>query len=78
MSDVITTRRIVKSGGHVHPEQRIFSLLPGAVIAPVGCIVIAFACSEKLSWVAIAFGYGMSKDRPRSYSSVKAEADFET
>ena len=61
MSDVITARRILKNGGHVHPEQRIFSLIPFSFIAPVGCIVIAFACSEKLSWVAIAFGYGMSK-----------------
>ncbi|KAI1622066.1 hypothetical protein EDD37DRAFT_684070 [Exophiala viscosa] len=70
MSDVITTRRILKNGGHVHPEQRIFSILPFALIAPVGCIVIAFACSEKLSWVAVAFGYGMISQRLAFKSSL--------
>lgn len=64
LSDVITTKRIVREGGQVYPEQRLISLLPGCLVGPVGCIVIAFSCSEKLHWIGIAFGFGMGKHLP--------------
>lgn len=60
-ADVLTARMIKRQDGAVFPEQRLASLLPGCFIAPVGCIIIAFACSRNLHWVAIAFGFGMSK-----------------
>lgn len=61
LADIITAIVIRKQKGAVYPEQRLIALLPGCLIAPVGCIVIAFACSQKLHWVAIAFGFGMGK-----------------
>ncbi len=60
IADIITARVILRHK-RVYPEQRLVSLIPGFLIPPVGCIVIAFACSRQLSWVAIAFGYGMGK-----------------
>lgn len=60
-ADIITAAVIRKQRGAVYAEQRLVSLIPGCVIAPAGCILIAFACSEKLHWVAIAFGFGMGK-----------------
>ncbi|KGO56982.1 Major facilitator superfamily domain, general substrate transporter [Penicillium expansum] len=59
ISDIITTHIVKKSKGEIRPEQRLVSLLPGMFIAPAGCILLAFACQYKLSWVAIAFGFGM-------------------
>ncbi|KAF2801514.1 MFS transporter [Mytilinidion resinicola] len=58
-ADIITAVVIRKQKGAVYPEQRLVALIPGCLIAPAGCILIAFACSEKLHWVAIAFGFGM-------------------
>jgi hypothetical protein len=61
LADVITAAVIRRQGGAVFPEQRLIALIPGCLIAPTGCILVAFACSEKLHWVAIAFGFGMGK-----------------
>ncbi|KAJ5246777.1 Major facilitator superfamily domain general substrate transporter [Penicillium chermesinum] len=59
LSDIITGYIIKKNQGVTRPEQRLVSLLPGMFVAPAGCILLAFACQEKLSWVAIAFGFAM-------------------
>ena len=61
LADVITAEVIRRQGGAVFPEQRLIALIPGCLIAPTGCILVAFSCSEKLHWVAIAFGFGMSE-----------------
>ena len=61
LTDIITAWQIRKRGGVVHPEQRLVSLIAGCWIGPVGCIIIAFACSKKLHWAAIAVGFGMGK-----------------
>ncbi|KAK7183732.1 hypothetical protein PSPO01_10068 [Paraphaeosphaeria sporulosa] len=58
-ADLITAKAIARQRGDVYPEQRLIALLPGCIVAPIGCIVIAFACAQKLHWVAIAFGFGM-------------------
>jgi len=68
VADAITARMIIRQG-RVFPEQRLVSLIPGCVIAPVGCIIIAFACSRQLSWVSIAFGFGMGKQAVSSHIS---------
>ncbi|KAH7162008.1 aldehyde dehydrogenase [Dactylonectria estremocensis] len=57
--DVITARLIVRNGGVFVPEQRLISLAPGCLVAPIGCIIVAIACDRSLSWVAIAVGFGM-------------------
>ncbi|KKA27175.1 hypothetical protein TD95_004307 [Thielaviopsis punctulata] len=59
MCDIITARVIKRHGGRFVPEQRLISLLVGSWVAPAGCILVAFACAHKLSWVAVAFGFGM-------------------
>ncbi|KFZ24527.1 hypothetical protein V502_00993 [Pseudogymnoascus sp. VKM F-4520 (FW-2644)] len=59
VSDVITTKRILREGGVIYPEQRLLSVIPGALIPPVGCIIIACACSQQLHWAVIAVGFGM-------------------
>lgn len=63
LADVITSKVVHRQDGQVYPEQRLLALAPGAVVAPTGCLLIAFACAEKLHWVAIAFGFGMGKLR---------------
>ncbi|KAI1450434.1 MFS transporter [Annulohypoxylon stygium] len=59
ISDVITAHLIVRSRGTFVPEQRLISLVPGSLVSPVGCILLAFACAYQLHWVAIAFGFAM-------------------
>jgi len=61
VADIITVKRIIHEGGISYPEQRLLSLIPGCLIAPAGCIIIAFACAQKLHWIAIAFGFGMGE-----------------
>lgn len=61
VADAITARVIIRQHGHVEPAQRLLALLPAFWVAPVGCIMIAFACEQHLHWVAVAFGFGMSK-----------------
>lgn len=61
LADVITARVIQRQKGNIFPAQRLMSLISGFYVAPAGCIVLAFACAEKLHWIAIAFGFGMGK-----------------
>lgn len=70
VADLINAAVIRRQDGAVYPEQRLISLIPGGVIAPAGCILIAFACSEKLHWVAIAFGFGMGMLIPCPHSAI--------
>jgi len=64
LSDVITAKRILREGGLIYPEQRLLSLIPGALVAPVGCIIIACACSQKLHWAVIAVGFALGESSP--------------
>ncbi|KPM38686.1 hypothetical protein AK830_g7880 [Neonectria ditissima] len=57
--DVITAKCIVRNGGVFIPEQRLKSLAPGCLVAPIGCVIVAFACDRSLHWAAIAVGFGM-------------------
>jgi MFS family permease len=61
IADITTAAVIRRQRGAVYAEQRLISFIPGCWVAPAGCILIAFACSKKLHWVAIAFGFGMGK-----------------
>ena len=57
--DVITARLIIRNHGIFSPEKRLISLAPGCLIAPAGCILLAFACQNQLHWAALAVGFGM-------------------
>ena len=59
LADIITTRLILRAKGAFVPEQRLVALAPACWVGPAGCIVIAFCCDQKLSWIGIAFGFGM-------------------
>jgi MFS family permease len=59
LADVITEIVIRKQREAVYPDQRLIAMLPGCLVAPIECIVIAFACAHKLYWIAIAFEFGM-------------------
>ncbi|KAL4737922.1 major facilitator superfamily domain-containing protein [Aspergillus similis] len=60
LSDVINGIVVRRSGSlAIRPEQRLISLLPGMIIGPSGCILLAFACGNQLHWSAIAAGFGM-------------------
>lgn len=63
VADEITARVIIRHDGEVFPAQRLLAVMPCFWIPPAGCILTAFACSEKLHWVAIAFGFGMRKSQ---------------
>lgn len=76
ISDAITLYVVQKSKGVIRPEQRLVSLLPGMFIAPAGCILLAFACQNKLSWVAIAFGFGMGKRFSWGRNSLSIDLHF--
>lgn len=60
-ADMITAAIIRRQKGMVFPEQRLIALIPGCLIAPLGCVVAAFACAKQLHWVAVAFSFGMGK-----------------
>ncbi|KAH6953983.1 putative MFS transporter [Ilyonectria sp. MPI-CAGE-AT-0026] len=57
--DLITARIIKRNRGVFVPELRLVSMAPGSFIGPVGCIIVAFTCANKLHWASIAVGYGM-------------------
>lgn len=59
LADLITAQVIQRQKGNIFPAQRLMALVPGFYVAPAGCIVLAFACAEKLHWIAIAFGFDM-------------------
>lgn len=59
VSDEITARLIIRNHGNFVPEQRLISLIPGCIFAPVGCILLALACQNDLHWAVIAVGFGL-------------------
>ncbi|KAL3439839.1 major facilitator superfamily domain-containing protein [Aspergillus insuetus] len=61
LSDVINAALVRRASGRheLRPEQRLVSLLPGMAIGPSGCVLLAFACDDKLHWSAVAVGFGM-------------------
>lgn len=61
LADIITIKRVLREKGEVYPEQRLTSLIPGFWLSPLGCIIVAITCANKLSWVGIAFGFGLGK-----------------
>jgi len=58
LSDLITARLIIRNRGVFVPEMRLISILPGCLVAPAGCILIAFSCARQLHWAVIAVGFG--------------------
>lgn len=61
LSDLINSIAVRRSTttSTIRPEHRLISLLPGMLIGPCGCILLAFACGKQLHWSAIAVGFGM-------------------
>lgn len=61
LADVVTAKRILKYNGRVSPELRLFALIPAAWVGPLGCIILAVACSRQLHWALIAFAFGLGR-----------------
>lgn len=60
LSDIISNFMVRRTSGYIFwPEQRLISLIPGMLFGPAGCILLAFACGNKLPWILIAFGFGL-------------------
>jgi MFS family permease len=60
LSDVINAFIVRQSSGHnIWPEQRLIALIPGMLLGPVGCVLLAFACGKHLHWALIAAGFGL-------------------
>ncbi|KAJ5683399.1 hypothetical protein N7462_006564 [Penicillium macrosclerotiorum] len=60
LSDIINNFIIRRTAGqNIWPEKRLISLIPGMLFGPAGCILLAFACGNQLSWPAIAVGFGL-------------------
>lgn len=60
LSDFINGVIVRRSrNGHMLPEDRLITLIPGMAYGPAGCVLLAFACENKLHWAAIAVGFGL-------------------
>ncbi|KAH8594257.1 major facilitator superfamily domain-containing protein [Bisporella sp. PMI_857] len=60
LADVLYRRSARNHEGIGLRESRIFAALPGAIISPLGLIVIGVCLQKHLSWVGLAFGWMMS------------------
>lgn len=59
-NDFICNRYIRTHGGKYKPENRLWGVYPAWVIGIAGLILFGETLQRKLSWVGIAFGWGMN------------------
>ncbi|KUL86056.1 hypothetical protein ZTR_06508 [Talaromyces verruculosus] len=55
----IIVRRTASRFTVFRAEHRLISIIPGMLIGPAGCILLAFACGHQMRWSAIAVGFGL-------------------
>ena len=60
LADIFWRRSARRHDGVGLRESRLLALLPGAIISPLGLIVIGICLQNHLSWVGLAFGWMMS------------------
>ena len=58
-NDYLSDRYIRKHNGIYHPEARLWAIWPATVIAVASLVLIGQVLQHGLSWVALAFGWGM-------------------
>ena len=47
------------AGGTRQPRVRLALLIPGAIVSPVGCLLMGFTLQYDWAWIGYAAGYGM-------------------
>lgn len=55
----VIVRRTASRLSIFRAEHRLISIIPGMLIGPAGCILLAFACGHQLHWIVIAVGFGL-------------------
>ena len=59
LADIFYRRSAKRNDGTGVRESRLKALLPGAIITPVGIVIIGVVLQKHLSWVGLAFGWMM-------------------
>ncbi|KAH8588842.1 major facilitator superfamily domain-containing protein [Bisporella sp. PMI_857] len=59
LADMLSKHAASKANGEHQPRSRLPAIILGAVISPIGCLVIGFSLQNNYHWIAIAAGYGM-------------------
>lgn len=59
-NDFLCKRYIAKHNGKYEPENRLWGVYPAWILGICGLILFGQAIQNHLSWVAIAFGWGMN------------------
>jgi MFS family permease len=59
-SDWVTERRAIRRGGKRIPEDRLYAMIPGVFLAPLGLIIMALCLQHRTHWVGPGLGIGIS------------------
>lgn len=55
-SDFVMRRRAIKRGGKRIPEDRLYAMIPGVILLPLGLIIEAYSIHNKTHWVGPGMG----------------------
>lgn len=58
-NDWLAERHIRTHNGVYHPESRLWAIWPATVVAITSLVLIGQVLEHELSWVGLAFGWGM-------------------
>jgi MFS family permease len=59
-SDWVTERRALGRGGKRIPEDRLYAMLPGVVLTPLGLVIEGFCLHNKTHWIGPGLGIAIS------------------
>jgi MFS family permease len=55
-SDWVTERKAIRRGGKRIPEDRLFAMLPGVILAPLGLTIEGFCFQHRYHWIGAGLG----------------------
>jgi MFS family permease len=59
-SDWVTERRAVNRGGKRIPEDRLYAMLPGVILAPLGLLIEGLCLHHQTHWIGTGLGIGIA------------------
>jgi MFS family permease len=59
-SDWVTEKRALKRGGKRIPEDRLYAMLPGVLLAPLGLFVEGMTLRHRAHWIGAGLGIGIA------------------
>jgi MFS family permease len=59
-SDFVTERRAIRRGGKRIPEDRLYAMIPGVFLSPLGLIIMALCLQHRTHWVGPGLGIGIA------------------